>query len=251
MKKGIYFIALLLVFQSCNLMNNNKLIDLNEKGLNYLNNGQIEKAKSCFREAISQLSNNKTSSEYSKVIYRNAAITFATSNMNDSAKILYMLAYKSSPKNSYEQFINLADVYLFEQKFKESFELFTKAYKLDSTRLEANNSLGLMLIGEYDMIHFMPENALKYNIKANELNGDRNTKFVLGKNYYYLKDYDKSKQIINALHQQFPNEIMYLESLITIASETNNKAEETELMNKLKVLNPELYEVYQTETIEE
>lgn len=254
MKKRFNFsmiISLFLVLLSCNIMNNNKLIELNEKGLKHLNNGDFDKAKSSFREAIAILSQSKNNNDYGKIIYRNAAITYASSNMNDSAKILYMLAYKCSPKNSYEQYINLADVYIFDQKFKESFDLFNKAYKMDSTRLEANNSLGLMLIGEYDMIHFMPESALKHNLKVDELMGDKHSKFVLGKNYYYLKEYQKSKEIINALHQQYPNDIRYLESLINIASETNNTADETELMNKLKVLNPELYKVYQTETIEE
>ncbi len=241
-------LGLFFLIQSCDLVTNNKTIELNEKGLTYLNNGELEKAKSCFREAIK---NPKLREDDKKVIYRNAAIVYSSCQMQDSAKIMFMNAYKSSPKNSYEYYINLGDVYIIEQKYKESYELFNKAYLLDSSKLEANNSLGLMLVGEYDMLHFMPEKALKYNLKAVEISGDRNTKFVLGKNYYYLKDYTKSKQIINELYQKFPNEVMYIESLISIATETNNLAEKNELMNKLKTINPELYNVYLNETIEE
>ena len=214
-------------------------VALNNKGLSFLDKQDYDSAIFIFKKATQ----TRSVSEKNKVnILRNIAITYSEMDKTDSAKIFYKKAAAASSKNSYNFLVNNADVALLEDYIPKAISNFQAAWDLDNEKVDVNNGLGLIYLGEYGNTYFNPDKALRYNLKAYEINKDRNTQFVLGKNYYQLKKYDKALEIFNTLHEEYPDYTSYLTSLILIHEDAGHTAEANKLKADLKKQDPEEYE---------
>lgn len=212
---------------------------LNKKGLSFLENQQYDSAVYLFKKAAQ----TKSVSQNNKVnILRNVAITYTEMEETDSAKLFYKKAAAASSKNSYDFLVNHADVSLLDGDIPQAISNLQAAWDLDNKKVDVNNMLGLIYLGEYGTPYLNPDKALRYNLKAFEINKDRNTQFVLGKNYYQLKKYDKALVIFKALHKTFPAYTSYLTSLILINEDAGNAAEAEKLKVELKKQDREEYE---------
>ncbi len=212
----------------------------NNKGLAYLDARNYDSALILFKKAA----NTKGISAKNKVnMLRNLAITFSEMEETDSAKIFFKKAAETSSKNSYEYLVNMADVFLLEENIPQAISSLQAAWDIDNQKVDVNNNLGLIYLGEYGQAYLNPDKALRYNLKAFAVNKDRNTQFVLGKNYYLLKKYDKALEIFKQLRQQYPTHISYLTSLILIQEDAGNAAEAEKLKVELKEQDPGEYEV--------
>ena len=214
-------------------------VALNNKGLFFLNKRNYDSAIYMFKKAVqikSVLQKNKIN------ILRNVAITYSEMDEKDSAKIFYKKAVAFSSNKSYDFLINNADVAILEDNIPQAITYLQAAWDLNNAKVDVNNGLGLIYLGEYGDAYLNPDKALRYNLKAFEINKDRNTQFVLGKNYYQLKKYDKALEIFNLLHEEYPDYTSYLTSLILIHEDAGHTADAEKLKEKLKKQDPEEYE---------
>lgn len=211
----------------------------NNKGLSFLNERKFDSALILFKKAAQ----TKGISAKNKItMYRNVAITFSEMEETDSAKMFYKKAVAASSKNSYEFLVNSADVAILEGNIPQAISNLQAAWDRDNEKIDVNNNLGLIYLGEYGETYYNPDKALRYNLKAFAINKDRNTQFVLGKNYYQLKKYDKALEIFKQLHLEYPAFTSYLTSLILIHEDAGNTEEASKLKVELKKQDPEEYE---------
>lgn len=237
MKKTLTIFILILTLFSCNeTIRESKALLKNQKGLEYLDQAQYDQAIKSFKEAIKipNLSNDTKA-----MIYRNIAQTYYEMMELDSSITYSQLAADNYPKDSYEYLTNLADVKIFTGKTEEAIILLEQAVKLKPNELAANNSLGAIYLGEFGIEYFDPNKAIPFNLKAFEINNDRITEDVLGRNYIELENYEKARYHYLRLYKKYPDieVIAYQLGAIEYLEGNKDKAEEyfKEVINK----NPE------------
>jgi len=242
MKQIIILLSILMItFSSCDFQNKYEAEKLNQQGLNYLLQKRYLESRICFIKASEIegiILQNKT--QY----LRNAAVVYTESFMADSARFYYFQAAKLNPTDSYNYNVNMADVYIIDENYTKAIQCLEKAWVLNKNELAVNNTLGLMYMGEYDTTIYNPELALKYNIKSHEINNDRNTKFVLAKNYFLISDFSNSEILFADLYREYPEDIDYLMTLILIAQEINDVEKEEKLLKELKIKDKDNYDYF-------
>ncbi len=179
---------------------------MNEQGVQLINEGKHEEALQLFLKAISS---RKLSKEYKGTIYRNTAITYNQLDKKDSAIHFFTLAFKCYRKNSYDYLVNAADVDLQRGKTEAALTKLLKAADISPDEMTVNNTLGLLYLGEYGQAFTDLDKALKYNLKAFELNATRAIEEVLANNYYNMENYEKAELHYEHLHQNYPGMITY------------------------------------------
>lgn len=230
---------LVIILTGCLVNGDEKATLANNKGLQYLDERKYDSAIILFKEAANT---NGIAAKNKVNMLRNLAVTFSEMEETDSAKIYFRQAAENSKKNSYEYLVNTADVAILDGNIPQAIANLQAAWDIDNQKVDVNNNLGLIYLGEYGEAYLNPDKALRYNLKAYEVNSDRNTQFVLGKNYFLLKKYDKALEIFKDLHQQYPNYTGYLTSLILIHEDAGNAVDAEKLKEELKKENPEEYE---------
>lgn len=238
----IAFATALTVLSSCNnLTATNDAIELNQKGLALSQQREYEKAITLFIKAADTKGiSNSNKSEF----LRNAAIAYAENMVADSARYYYMKAATANSKDVYQYNVNMADVHLIDEKYPDAVTCLEKAWAINSNEIAVNNSLGLLYLGEYDPEIFDPAKALKYNLKAHQINNDRNTKYVLAKNYSQMGDYDMAEQLFGELHRDFPDDSEYLMCLVVVTAENGDADKSDMYLTKLQVNHPEDYKLF-------
>jgi tetratricopeptide (TPR) repeat protein len=217
---------------------------LNNQGLQLLNKGDYSGARYYFQKS-SQMKN--IPAKRRAIYIRNIAIAYNQQHMIDSARFFFGTASALFPVDSYEYFTNMAEIYLIDKKIDKAVECLEKAININPHDLVANNSIGLLYMGEYDSSYYDPEVALKYNLNAYEFNPQRNTKFVLAKNYYALNDFSSAGRLMDELHKEYPNDIDLLISTIIVARKDGFVEKENRLMDELQKLDLNVYTKFKEE----
>ena len=176
-------------------------INKNDEGLEHLDKGEYQLAISSFKQAIKD---DKLGNDIKAQILRNIAQTYYEMMENDSSLHYSELAAKCYPEGSYEYLANLADVKLMKGEVDAAIKMLELAVKKKPNELAANNSLGIIFLGDYGVEYSNPERALQYNLKAFEINNDRITEDVLGRNYIELKDFKNARFHYSKLHKEYP-----------------------------------------------
>ncbi len=238
----IAFATVLTVLSSCNnLTATNDAMNLNEKGLALSQQREYGQAIALFLKAADTKGvSNSNKSEF----FRNAAIAYAESMVADSARYYYMKAATANSKDVYQYNVNMADVHLIDEKYADALTCLEKAWAINSNEIAVNNSLGLLYLGEYDPEILDPAKALKYNLRAHQINNDRSTKYVLAKNYYQLADLDNAERLFDELHRDFPNDSEYLMCLIVVSEEKGDLDKADLYLKKLQVNHPADYQSF-------
>lgn len=238
MKKTLTIFILILTLFSCNnpIKESDALLK-NQQALEFVDQAQYDQAINSLKEAI-KIPN--LSDDTKGMLYRNTAITYYEMMEIDSSITYYQLAADIYPKDSYGYLTNLADVKTYTDKTDEAIVLLEKAVKLKPNESVANNSLGLIYLGEFGIEYFDPNKALPFNLKAFEIKNDRITEYVLGENYIELENYEKARYHYLRLYKKYPDidDIGYQLGVIEYLDGNKGKADEyfNELINK----NPEL-----------
>lgn len=205
-------------------------IKMNNRGLIELNSGRHKEAINLFQEAIvsKSLSTNTRST-----IYRNIAQVYMDMQVQDSAIHYSTLAATCYPTNTYDFLVNMADVHILKGKINPAINTLNKAYKMKPNDLAVNNSLGLIYLGEYDYEYMDVEKALPFNKKAFEINQDRNTEYVLAKNYFELGRFSDAEVHFKNLYIQYPENLDHAMFLGMTKYQLNNKKQAEELWNEV------------------
>lgn len=172
-----------------------------------MNEGKYELAVQSFTEAVK---NQKLTLATKGAIYRNLAISYSSLANTDSALHFSTLAAKCYQKNSYDYLVNMAEVDLLTGRMDKALAGLLRAAKLEPDDMAVNNTLGLIYLGEYDDAYTDLETALKHNKKAFEYKRDPVTEELLGRNYYFLEDYENAEIHFNHLLNNKPDVINYL-----------------------------------------
>jgi tetratricopeptide (TPR) repeat protein len=227
--KDLILISTILLLASCGqIMTETESRKNNEQGLKELNAGNFDQAIISFKKAIK----SKTLSiETRAQIYRNIAQTFSEKRQLDSSIYYSQLAAYCYDKNSYEYLVNIADIELLKGKTKEALDNLILAYEKNPNKLEVNNSLGLIYLGDYGEEFLDAKKALKYNQKAFESNKDRITEDVLGRNYFQLGDYVNAEKHFENISLKYPDIIPIKLSLGMIKFKLNKHKEADILFN--------------------
>jgi len=118
----------------------------NINGLSYLGNSEFEKAKGEFKKAYKF----ETKSNEKKVMYlRNISLTYHGLGEFESCYYYRKESLKYCAPNSYDYYVNKGDLAILKDEITSAIKCFERAIEIDSEKLEANNSLGLIYIGDY------------------------------------------------------------------------------------------------------
>ncbi|NJK82593.1 MAG: tetratricopeptide repeat protein [Saprospiraceae bacterium] len=229
--RKLILLSIVLTIASCGqIMTEVEALKKNEQGLSELNSGQFDQAIISFKEAIKS---PKLSTETRAQIFRNIAQTFSEKKQQDSSIYYSRLAANCYDKNSYEYLVNIADINLLTGKTKDALDNLNIAYEKNPNRLEVNNSLGLIYLGDYGTEFMDVKKALKFNQKAFEINKDRITEDVLGRNYFELEDYNNAEKHYEKLLTEYPDILPYSLNLGMIKFKLNKQKEADKLFDQV------------------
>lgn len=231
--RSLLFVFAISFFSCAPVKTEDDAITINKAGVEFMDQGNYEKALKSFMEAIK---NTTLSFSTKGSIYRNIAITFSGLENFDSSLHYSTLAAKCYTKNSYDYLVNMADVELISGRIEKALSHLLKAAAIDSDDMAVNNSLGLVYLGEYDETFTDYDKALIYNKKAFAYAGDRVTEEVLGRNYYRLGDYKNAELHYKSLLNKNPDAATYLLYGGMIKYRLDKKSEADLLFNKLLIV---------------
>jgi len=130
---------------------------------------------------------------------RNIGIAYSELDQIDSSMFYYKKSLEYYEKNSLEYLCVQGDIKLYEGKIKEGIKFLKKANRLNPENVIANNSLGLIYLGEYGEEYTDYERALHYNLSAFEEDNGATMKTVLAYNYYQLREDEKAIKLYKEL----------------------------------------------------
>jgi tetratricopeptide (TPR) repeat protein len=237
MNKTVFILFTTLLIESCGeIVTESKALIKNQEGLEFLDKTEYSSAIKSFKEATD---NTKISKETKALIYRNIAQTYYEMKLIDSSLIYSKLAADCYPKDSYEYLTNISDIKISTGETAEAEKLLLRAVKIKPNKLAANNTLGAIYLGEFGIAFFDPEKALPYNLKAFEINNDRITEDVLGRNYLELGNYKKARNHYTKLHKEYPDIEILAYQLGVIEYLDGNKEKAEVYFDKVLAKNPE------------
>jgi tetratricopeptide (TPR) repeat protein len=200
----------------------------NDLALVKYNSANYDEAIILFKEAVESPGISIATKEK---IYRNLAHAFSAIESVDSSLHYSEMAANCFEKGSYEFLVNSADVLLLKGEVKNALRLLKKAYIQEPSGIDVNNSLGLIYLGDYGEEFANETKALKYNLKAFQVNKDRPTEDILARNYYYLEDYINAEKHFSNLRNQFPDMLDYPLNLGMIKYHQKNIREANDLFD--------------------
>ncbi len=212
---------------------------LNEEASRLFEAGKTEEAIKLYSQAISFTAVHDS---IRGIYYANLANAYNGIKNKDSAKFYYKKAIEISPKGSVDYYTNHAQISLLDSLAEKALYSLEKAYQLDANNSTANNLLGIIYLGQYNMDLYDPQKALPFNKKTNDLVTDVNAKIVLAKNYYYLEMVEKAVALFKEMHRDYPNDIDYLFTITMMEQELGNEDEVNYYLEKIKPLSMEKYE---------
>jgi tetratricopeptide (TPR) repeat protein len=97
----------------------------------------------------------------------NISLTYHELGEIESTNYYRKESLKYCTPNSYDYFVNMGDLDVLSGDIRSAINNFGNALNLDSEKLEVNNSIGLIYIGDYGEEYIDLEKGLKHNIKSN------------------------------------------------------------------------------------
>lgn len=231
---GKLTLALLVALSSCvQVVTEIEANVKNAQGVEELNAGKYENAVASFKEAIKSPNLSK---ETRAQIYRNIAQAFIDMEQFDSSIQYSTLAANCYDKNSYEYLVNIADVEIMTGKTSNALVRLQKAQRIKPDEVAANNTLGLIYLGDYGEEFIDLEKALVYNTNAFRINDDRTTEYVLARNYYDLMQFKNSEKHYENLYKKYPDNVLHPLSLGMVKYKLNKKDEAKILWKEVEKL---------------
>ncbi len=212
---------------------------LNEEASRLFEAGKTEEAIKLYSQATSYTAVHDS---IRVIYYANLANAYKSLNNKDSARFYYKKAIQISPKGSVDYYTNHAQISLLDTLAEKALYGLEKAYQLNPNNSTANNLLGIIYLGQYNMELYDPQKALPFNIKTNDLLNDVNAKIVLAKNYYYLEMVEKAVALFKEMHRDYPDDVEYLFVITMMEQELGNEENVNYYLEKLKPLSQEKYE---------
>lgn len=236
---GIIFVMTLVIILSKYFIKSDKAEKYNSQGLIYLNESKYSDALIEFKKAYEVEEGN-----WQKKVMHLKNIILAYEGLNDTTLALKIKkeALKLCPKNTYDYFTTKGDIDLSESNIESAISNFKKAIKINPNKLEANNSLGLIYIGDYGYNFSDLEKALIYNHKALEVYPYSITKNVLGRNYFLLEEYKKADKYFSEILKDYPNDLDTNYSLGIIKYELNDIESAKKFLKYVVKLSPEYFD---------
>ena len=237
---GYILLTLILVFIFLKLfLKRHKSDKLNSQGLLYLNESKYTKALDKFKQAYEL----EDRDDAKKVMHlRNMSLAYVGLNENVLAVNTKKVALKLCPENSYDYFVTKGDIDLIEGNIESAITNFKRAIEINPEKLEANNSLGLVYVGDYGIEFMDLEKALIYNKKALKLYPFSITKNVLGRNYFLLEDYEKADKYFSEILNEYPNDLDTKYSLGIIKFQLQDFKTAKNLLKQVAKYKPEYLE---------
>lgn len=204
----------------------------NQEGLIFLNNSQFKEALKQFKFAL-----KKEKGTWREKVMHLRNISLAYRGLGDMPSVLNYKyeALNLCELNSYDFFTTKGDIATIKENIEEAIENFENAILLDSVKLEANNSLGLIYLGDYGPEYINKEKALKYNYNALKAYPFSTTKGVLGRTYLLMENYEKAKKYLSQSYKENRNDV-YVHFFLGITNYKLGKKNEAKrtLSNLLK-----------------
>ena len=183
----------------------------NIRGLKYLHQAKFDKALVAFKKAADL----ETRSNEKKVMYlRNISLAYHEMEEFESAFYYRKEALKYCESNSYDFHVQKGDIGILKRDLDRAIINFKEALKLNPDKLEANNSIGLIYLGDYGTEYQDLEKALFYNKKANQIYDDNTTRNVLARTYYESGDLQNAERLFRKIIRDTPN---HLDSKFSLA----------------------------------
>lgn len=203
----------LFFMSSCNLVGTQKAGELNDKGLQAMDNGELELAIDYFSEALDQRIIDKS---VKATCLRNLAIAWEEFGNADSSRYYSLAAAEMIGKDTYEYDVYMADVSMIDGDIPAAIRRLENAKVKDGENMEVCNLLGLIYLGEYGTDYIDYEQAAYYNRKAYEQGESRATSYLLALSEYYLDNNDVALEIFKEMQMKYPSFIdaQYFEGVI-------------------------------------
>ena len=202
----------------------------NDTGLYYLD-------KAMYREAIEEFKNAaelESESNERKVMYlRNVGLAYHELDEYESAFYYKKEALKYCELNSYNYFIQKGDIGILTNDIDSAIINLRKALHINPEKLEANNSIGLIYLGDYGEVYENLEKALFHNKKTNQLHNDSVTKNVLARTYYLMKEYEKAEVLFREILQKNGDDLNSKFSLAMVCYYRDNREEAKRLFKEI------------------
>ncbi len=203
---------LVICFFICSLVSCNTIVKeseallINNKGLEYYNEGNYELAINHFKRAANTISiSNDSRSTY----FRNISVVFREIGNDDSCRHYSLKAANLHPQHGEIYLINMAEVDIIDGKIDQAIVKIKQAIEKGGGSLETYNTLGLIYYGEYGSEYMDLDKAIFYNEKAYELKRDRITEDLLARTYYNAEKLDKAEIHFIRLNKNFPEMLDY------------------------------------------
>ncbi len=203
----------LFVLTSCNLLGAQKAGELNDKGLEAMDNGQLELAIDYFSEALEQRIIDKS---VKATCLRNLAIAWEEFGNADSSRHYSLAAAELIGEDTYEYEVYMADVSMIDGDIPAAIQRLQTAKIKGGENMEVCNLLGLIYLGEYGTDYIDYEQAAYYNRKAYEQGESRATSYLLALSEYYLDNNDVALEIFKRMQTDYPSftDAQYFEGII-------------------------------------
>lgn len=198
-----FSVACLLV--SCSSKDDPKVKQLNNEGIEFLDQQNYSSALIKFQEALQLEQSDESKSQ----LYRNLATVYFNMDQPDSSVLYSKKAYESAEKDSYAYYLNKAEYDLMTNKVTEAIQLLEKAMALEPKKMEAYSNLSLIYNGNYGDEFIDLSKALKFARKAYVLNPSPSNEEQLAAVYFQMDDFEKSTEHYLALMKKYPEVKIY------------------------------------------
>jgi tetratricopeptide (TPR) repeat protein len=215
-----------------------KARQLNNTGLEYSEKGDKAQAIVYFREAY----NVEGVPDSERATFLNNIGEEYFANNPDSAKYYYLQATQLTNRNTYSGLYSRANVDILDKRVDRALDRLLRAYEIDDTKMQANNLLGLIYLGDFDKTYLDPRKALKFNRAAYDVSQNVNTVSLMARNYYLLNDMKQAVPLFEEACKQAPDNPGHLETLTMVYLEMGRTEEANTLMAKLKDMDGPLYD---------
>lgn len=236
MKNVIYLLTAILMVSCADIKREVQTRIKNEEGLKHFENGEYALAIASFKEVIKD---SEVGRDMKAQVMRNMAQVYYVIEENDSSLYYSELAARCFPEDSYDYLVNIADVQVMKGEVGDAIDMLDRANKKSPNRLESNNALGLIYLGEYDEEYYDPEKALTYNLKVYKAQADKNTQDVLALNYMELEDYDNARIHYIELQKKYPDMEDYIYQLGELEYMSGNRDKADDYFEAVVKKNPD------------
>lgn len=202
----------------------------NTLGLENLNKGEYQQAISAFNDAIAATS---TSTHQNVKYLWNMSLAYHELGDLISARKCSERALAHCQVGSYNFHIHKGQIELFSDDINSAIINFKKALKFNPETTEADNSLGLIYLGDYGAAYTNLEQALVHNTRTDDVLDRGITKHVLGRNYYLMQDYNRAETLFREAINRNEKDLNSIYALALICYYLGKKAESKILFDEV------------------